>query len=163
MAFTRFHDDKNRIIKQLQESTDVGRYMLNVPGNMGTTPCFVNDPHIRMDKWGANLRTNKTNLESDLLGLTRTINRDCESMNLYTNYTEASSSIEYPTCGDATNQSRATHPAWEYRDLEQPRWENPLLNPQINLEPQFKTNVSTRILAKDKHSPIIPCINKDKK
>ena len=29
----RFHDDPCRINKQLQESTDPGRYMLNVPGS----------------------------------------------------------------------------------------------------------------------------------
>ena len=32
MAFTRFHDDKCRVEKQLQEMTDQGRYMLDVPG-----------------------------------------------------------------------------------------------------------------------------------
>ena len=33
MSFTRFHDDPARIQKQLQESTDQGNYMINVPGN----------------------------------------------------------------------------------------------------------------------------------
>ena len=51
MAFTRFHDDEARVEKQLQESTGPGRYMLNVPGN-GTHPCFMEDPFVRLDKWG---------------------------------------------------------------------------------------------------------------
>ena len=33
MSFTRFHDDPCRMLKQLQESTDIGFYHLNVPGN----------------------------------------------------------------------------------------------------------------------------------
>ena len=65
MAFTRFHDDKARVEKQLQESTGPGRYMLNVPGN-GTQPHFMEDPFIRLDKWGANLRTNTVKLDSIL-------------------------------------------------------------------------------------------------
>ena len=66
MAFTRFHDDPCRIKKQLQESTGAGRYMLNKPG-WGANPCFMDDPYIRMEQWGANLQTNTINLESDLI------------------------------------------------------------------------------------------------
>ena len=33
MAFTRFHDDPVRIIKELDIATYSGRYALNVPGN----------------------------------------------------------------------------------------------------------------------------------
>ena len=36
MSFTRFHDDPCRIEKQMQESTGLGKYMLNVPGNGNT-------------------------------------------------------------------------------------------------------------------------------
>ena len=61
MAFTRFHDDPDRIRKELQQSTDPGRWIMNVPGN-GESPCFVDDPYIRIQKWGANLRTNTINL-----------------------------------------------------------------------------------------------------
>lgn len=54
MSFTRFNDDPCRIKKQLQESTGTGRYMLNKPG-WGASPCFMDDPHIRMEQRGANL------------------------------------------------------------------------------------------------------------
>ena len=56
MAFTRFHDDPCRIKKQLQESTGPGLFMIDVPGN-GLNPCFMEDPFVRMQKWGANLQT----------------------------------------------------------------------------------------------------------
>ena len=75
MSFTRFHDDPARIEKQLQESTEQGEYMLNVPGN-GPKPCYIEDPYIRMQKWGANLQTNSVQLECELKGMTRMYSRD---------------------------------------------------------------------------------------
>ena len=53
MSFTRFHDDKCRMQKQMQEQTYTGRYMLNVPGN-GINMPFAEDPFMRLQKWGAN-------------------------------------------------------------------------------------------------------------
>ena len=38
MAFTRFNYDDCRTKKQLQQQTDPGRWILNVPGN-GANPC----------------------------------------------------------------------------------------------------------------------------
>ena len=70
MAFTRFHDDPCRIQKYLEETTSIGNYEINTPGN-GDKPFFISDPYLRMQKWGANLSENKTELESDLMGITR--------------------------------------------------------------------------------------------
>jgi hypothetical protein len=75
MAFTRFHDDPCRIIKQVQESTDPGSYYLNVPGN-GLKPHYLNNSFVRLEKWGGNLSDNPVALESDLRGLTRKLTRD---------------------------------------------------------------------------------------
>ena len=63
MSFTRFHDDEQRIAQQMKEMTYQGRYQLNVPGPGSKMP-FQEDTQIRMQKWGANLRTNTTNLEA---------------------------------------------------------------------------------------------------
>ena len=76
MAFTRFNYDPCRTTKQQQQATDPGRWILNVPGN-GLNPCYMEDPHIRIQKWAGNLRTNTINLESDLLGVNRRASRDC--------------------------------------------------------------------------------------
>jgi len=148
MAFTRFHDDDCRIRKQLQESTDQGRWMLNVPGN-GDKPPFIEDPQFRIQKWGANLHTNSIDLESSLLGYNRTINKDCLE-NVYTKYNVPNKPISYPSNKIlTTEQSRATDPAWMYRDLEQVDWYYPPLNPQENTCFPFQSNLSTRILEKD--------------
>ncbi len=148
MAFTRFHDDPCRINKQLQESTGIGRYMLNVPGN-GSKPLYMDDPFIRMQKWGGNLMTNTINLESDLFGLSRNINRDDIKTNDYILNAVKTEKQEYKSVNPYTDQSRATHPAWEYRDLEQQNWSILPLNPQENTCFTFQNNLSTRILEKD--------------
>lgn len=150
MAFTRFHDDPCRIVKQLQESTGLGRYQLNVPGN-GDQPCYMEDPFIRMQKWGGNLMTNTVNVESDLFGMTRSANRDYLNQNNYVKKAVQTESVAYPTCQPGTDQSRATHPAWLSRDLEQVNWYILPLNPQENTCMRFENNVSTRIMDKDSY------------
>ena len=150
MAFTRFHDDPCRIKKDLQELTGLGRYMLNVPGN-GINMPFMEDPYIRMQKWGSNLMTNTVNLESDLMGLTRSSNRDCIKENSYIAHEVKTKKIEYPTVQPITDQTRATHPAWTYRDLEQVDWYTLPLDPQENVCLSFQNNLSTRLLEKDKY------------
>lgn len=147
MAFTRFHDDPCRINKQLQESTGLGRYMLNVPGN-GSKPLYMDDPFIRMQKWGGNLMTNTVNLESDLFGLSRLLNRD-DITNEYRLHSAQTEKQTYQSATPYTDQSRATHPAWEFRDLEQTKWSILPLDPQKNTCYTFQNNLSTRILEKD--------------
>jgi hypothetical protein len=138
--------------------TGLGRYMLNVPGN-GDTPCFIEDPFIRMQKWGANLMTNTRNLESDLLGLTRASSRDCESENEYKTRAVNTSKINYPSCESTiTDQSRATHPAWMSRDLEQVNWYALPLNPQENTCMRFQNNLNTRNLERNNHTTQVPCL-----
>ena len=158
MAFTRFHYDECREIKQLQEATGLGRYMLNVPGNGGDKPALSQDPFNRAQKWGANLRTNTTNLESDLMGLTRNLNRDTLK-NEYKEKSVSSSAISYPEMAPITDQSRTTHPAWEVRDAEQVNWGILQFNPQENTCIPFQNNLSTRIVEKNEFIPKYPCVN----
>jgi hypothetical protein len=150
MAFTRFKYDESRTKKELQQSTDGGRWILNVPGN-GENPCYMEDPQIIIQKWGGNLRTNAVNLESELRGINKVVTRDCINDSSSTrDYIDESKEITYPTCNNLfTEQSRATNPAWWYRDIEQVDWQFPLLNPQSNTSVPFLNNINTRILEKD--------------
>jgi hypothetical protein len=153
MAFTRFKYDDCRTKKSLQQATDPGRWILNVPGN-GDSPFYMEDPQIIPQKWGANLRTNTINLESDLRGVNRDLSRDCLGKNEYQIYNVPNESIQYKSCNQlTTEQSRATNPAWWYRDLEQANWQYPPLNPQVNTALPFQNNLSTRILEKDYFTP----------
>jgi hypothetical protein len=147
MAFARFHDDLYRIKAQAQDSSFSGRYNLDVPGPGVNLP-FFEDPHLRIQRWGANLQTNTIGLENDLFGLTKKLN--CDSMESdYKNFAATSSTVSYPIANPTVEESRASHPAWMYRDLEHPRWELPWTNPQANIEKQFHDNIQTRILEKD--------------
>lgn len=152
MAFTRFHDDPIRIQKRLEESTFQGRYQLDRPGPGVNLP-FHEDPNLRLQSWGANLHLNTVALESDLRGMTRKLNKDNSQQNDYKKYSVKTTNMAiYPTVNPFVQESRASDPAWMYRDLEQSKWESPLLDPQQNTEIPFLHNVHTRILEKDNYS-----------
>jgi hypothetical protein len=149
MANTRFNYDPCRTKKSLQQATGPSRYILNVPGN-GDRPCFMADPQIIIQKWGANLQTNSINLESELLGISKKLGKDCLGKDEYVNYNVPSGRVEYPICTTLyTEQSRAIAPAWMVRDAEQVDWYYPPLNPQENTCLPFQNNLSTRIIHKD--------------
>lgn len=156
MSFTRFHDDKHRIKKQVEESIYSGDYFINTPGPGVDLP-YMEDPQIRLQKWGGNLRNNSTNIENDLRGLTRRMNKD-ELTYEYKKTEPNSSLMNYRNASPIVDESRATHPAWMYKDLEQTRWEHPFLNPQNNWNKPFDDNLQSRILEKDLHMPKIPTV-----
>ncbi len=72
MAFTRYNYDSLRTQKKLQQSTGTCRYMLNVPGPF-SEHCYMQDPQIRIQKFGANLMTvrdgHPIDIDSDLKGV----------------------------------------------------------------------------------------------
>ena len=163
MAFTRFHDDPCRIQKYLEESTNIGNYNMNVPGN-GLTPSFFNDPFVKIQKWGANLSQNKTDLESELFTLHRKLNRDTIKENNYVDYLNNNNVYQqnsYSTNdNEITGQSRSTNPAWIHRETNNFNVENNSynvpnnfnylhMNPQENISIPFQNNISSRILQKD--------------
>jgi hypothetical protein len=152
MACSRYSNDKNRIEKSNAISTFAGRYTLDVPGP-GDNMAFNADPHLRIQKWGANFRENMMDINSDLRGLTRPLNRDLPEINCYKKYSAHSTKISYDETNYVTDDSRATNPAWTYRDIEMNRWEQPFLNPLDKLEKPFYNNLNTRILEKDYFKP----------
>jgi len=164
MSFTRFNYDECRIKKNLQQSTGSGRYILNTPG-CGDKPVVFDDPQIRMQKWGGNLRKvyNSTaiDIHSDLLGITRPINnKDCRDISFPFKGVVKSVKQSFPSVKKAiTSESRVTHPAWMYRSMKQTR-EYPLfLNPTENSIIPFERNLNTRLLERDNFIPKIPNLN----
>jgi hypothetical protein len=159
MAFTRFHDDPARISKQLQQQTDPGRWIIDVPGN-GDKPCFALDPYIIPQKWGGNMWTNSIDIHSSLLGIDKRVNRDCLEQHKYKRQTVYSSPIDYPICDTflTTEQSRATMPAWTARDLPQNHAYILPNNPQAHTEMPFKSYIDTRILEKNNFKREFECV-----
>ena len=144
MSFTRGYDDTCRVRERLVNMTAQGRYNVDVPGN-GPEPFYMEDPAIRLQKWGGNLRTNCTNLESTLRGLGTPLSSDCIAE---TKSLAASKPISYPTCCAWSDESRATHPAWMYRDLEQAQFQWLHFDPQRNAERHWKIGENTREAAR---------------
>ena len=146
MSNTRFNDDPARIKKQLQESTGLFRYQLNAPGPGVDTP-FFEDPHVRIQKWGANLSNNTTDLESDLRGINRKLARGTAE---YKSMTPSTYTRQYGTQSAFVDETRASLPAWTLRDLEQPRWTTSFHDVQSKTETPFANQESTRIQQKMK-------------
>ena len=154
--FTRRFDDPCRIVKDNQITTEPGRYMLDTPGN-GSKPFYMEDPQIIPQKWAGNLLTHSVDIQSSMLGLDKTVNRDC----LITTGSNCgrplkpeiiARPIDYPTSRAlTTDQSRATDPAWMVRDMDQ-SYRTPLMsNWQSNdrIFQQFQYDSSSRIAEKD--------------
>jgi hypothetical protein len=167
MSFTRFRDDPDRIKKQLQQSTDVGRYTLNVPGP-GDKPLYMEDPYVRAQMWAGNIMTNSIDVETELFGLSRKLNRDsADNFHHDERASVASRTNEIIQCpvrgGSSVEQSRATHPAWMLRDVEQDNWKMLHFDPQENVFVPFMNNLNTRIIEKDRFVPqsTIPGLSDD--
>jgi hypothetical protein len=152
MACSRYHNDICRIEKRNSISTYGGRYALDTPGPGADAP-FIADPHMRAAKWGANFCNNMMDINSDLRGLTRPLNRDLPDYNSHVKQGVKPSQITYGDRNYITDESRATLPAWTFRDIEINRWETPLLNPLDQLEKPFHHNLNTRILERDYFVP----------
>lgn len=152
MALTSIRNEPCRIRKELQQLTDIGRYQIVTPGP-GANVGFVEDPHIRLQKWGANLRTNTINTESDLMGLTRSLTRDCEPLNNYETRKINNEHLNYSTIAPNTQETRAENPAWTLLDQHNMRWDFPLINPQdhIKKSPSAYGGTSSRIQQKNSY------------
>ena len=149
MAFTRTKYDDCRIIKQFQQSTDPGRWTMNVPGN-GINMPLMEDPHIRIQKWGANLSASPVALEDALMGRDQILGKgDATRM---TNIDGFSSYVsQYPSNQSlTTDQSRATHPAFLHRETTRSHLHFPLQDPQSNISQ--RNSVGTRMAARDVHT-----------
>lgn len=145
MAFTRFSSDKDVIQKRLCEATFSGIYQLNTPGN-GLNMPYIDDTHIRLQKWGANLQARSFNVENELRGATRKLGSDYQ---LYNKKPIDSSTKNYSDGSFYVDESRASCPAWLFRDMTQHRAHILDKNPQYNVFLSFENNQATRILEKD--------------
>jgi hypothetical protein len=168
MASTRRRDDLYQRKLQAEASAALGKYQLNVPGP-GTNLPFWEDPHIRLQKWGANMMTHTIAVEDDLLGKTKPINYRAGDLKTYQETAVETRPLSFPTMQPFVEETRASHPAWMYKDLAQSNWSFPLLNPQyapgeympgtFGLGRGIVENVSTRILERDYNKGTIPVVD----
>ena len=152
MSFTRIYDDEVRVKKYLQETTDQGKYMLNTPGQ-GMNPDFMEDPHFRLEGWAGNLAENAVDLESDLMCLTRNLNRDEIPKNAHLNHSVKKVEREMSRINSTTtDQTLVTHPTWWHREERQYRPQHLFYNPQDHSISEFSSNISSRTEQKRDHN-----------
>jgi hypothetical protein len=130
--------------------TNEGRYQLDVP-KWKNTQQFIEDPHVRVQKIEANKYDNRVDIENSMLGYTKPLSRDYLLKDEYVKFTPKVDPPRYDNyikC--VTDETRATLPAFLFRDLEVDRFETPFINPQNDIERNFNWNVNTRIIEKDR-------------
>lgn len=159
MSNTRFNYEPCRSQKKIKESTDPCKYILEKPGP-GCNSCYVEDPHIRLQSFGGNLRnggaTPFTDIASDLRGLTRPLTKDClphEKFQVTTTKRNVSENNQV-----FSDESRATHPAWMYRETEHDRWYPLFYKPEDHAVQPFAYYLNSTNEARDNFKPKQPCM-----
>lgn len=154
MSFTRFNYDQARTFKKMQESTGPGRYLLNTPDVIPKgedVPLYCDDPHIRLQGWGGNLRktdnyNNTIDIDSYLLGYYNFNTKDYKpNPNINTNIEKTKNTAQF------TDESRATNPPREYKVVEVDRFNYLYEDPQRHYNIPFLNNVDSRELAKKEY------------
>lgn len=135
MAFTKYHYDDVRINKQYQESIYECSYQLNTPQ---INVSYINNPEIRLQRWGNNLRTNSCNIESNLRGLSQRLDRDNSKNEMCVNLNKLKQSNETFNISDTLR----THPAWKYREKQMYRCNVLLDDPQRHAIEPFDRNLN---------------------
>jgi hypothetical protein len=136
---TGIRSDGARIRKDLEMSTFEGRYQLNAPGP-GVHVGFIEDPHIRLQRWGCNLYHDRVAIENDLSNRTSHSTSGYRPMSRHMN----------PAQNVPTVSSRSTLPAFVFRDKEVLRQPLSMIAAHSNDGPQ---STSSRLLPKTKNRP----------
>lgn len=148
---TSYKNDPARLSKHVEESIYPGQYRMNVPGQGQDLP-FQDEPRLRLAKWGANRVRDLSDLESDLLGLTRSAHKGDTDGYEKTRVSGGGEAGVYGRADPFVADTRASHPAFLYRQAEtsQYRWAYPQINPQsTGVEYMFQRDRQTRILERD--------------
>lgn len=150
MAFTRFKYDDCRTEDRIKQSSGPMRYILSVPGP-GSNTNLISDPYIRLQKYGANIRNNPVDVNSDLLGLTRNLTLDCCDYKKYQVKSKPMFAQNYNY--SLTNQPRESQTLYEVKEKQHDNFDYLFWNPEVhaNLMIPFENNLSSRIVEKDKY------------
>jgi hypothetical protein len=138
--FTRRFDDPEHIEQNLRQQTMQPMWNLDVP--FTTQLCFPMDPQIIPQKFGNNLYTNCTDIQSTLLGYNAKLNRDCITATPGPALNSIGTPILFPNCSSflTVEESRAVMPAWELRDMPSSKTTN-MIFPPTNVPPHVRTFV----------------------
>lgn len=151
MSFTRFHDDESRIIKTNMETTAMNDYVFNVPGNSNAPSIYYEDPHLTMQKTGVPLYHNMVSVENQLKGLNMPVSRDRHTHQEFMPLYQLKSTVENHD-EEVSDETRTSHPVFQYRELGTYQQSFLFHDPQKNVEIPFRNNLDTNILEKDHYN-----------
>jgi hypothetical protein len=178
MSFTRPRQDTCSYRHELSQTIGPGEYQLAKP--YPCNPCFVNDPHIRMQRFGASLSKNTSliDIDSEMIGINRKFSK-CPELNYiptcvtnqygganpggYINKSNGAVNIDcnvvhFPevNCFEPVEDTRLSNPPSTLRGTGVNRWEWLCRNPQERIHMPFDNNINNRLVVKDNHRPCIP-------
>jgi hypothetical protein len=178
MSFTRPRQDTCSYRQELSQTVGPGEYQLAKPAPCN--PCFVNDPHIRMQRFGASLSKNTSliDIDSEMIGINRKFSKcpelkyipKCNVSNFgganpggYSNVNNGAVDVDCnlmhfkeENCFEPVEDTRLSNPPATLRGTGINRWEWLCRNPQERVLLPFDTNINNRLVVRDNHRPCIP-------
>lgn len=179
MSFTRPNHDMCAYRHTLKETIAPGEYQLAKP--YPCNPCFVKDPHIRMQRFGASLSKNTSmiDIDSEMIGISRKLSKCPERKYIpasdangycganiggqFANGNNGAIDMDYQlmhfpdeNCFEPVEDTRLSNPPCTLRGTGINRWEWLCRNPQERVEVPFDFNINNRLVVKDNHRPCIP-------
>lgn len=160
MSFTKLPYDSCAYTKDLQESEDVGKYMLNTPKNDCGENCFHPSPHIRLDKKNIGMCKNKSivDVHSELLGLNMKLSECPSKRTIDPLYCENAFLKDCENTFLSAEETKISNPPGTLRGTGWNRWEWLCSNPQDNAIVPFETNIQNKTIVKDNHRPCLPTL-----
>jgi hypothetical protein len=157
MSFNRASYDACSYTHTLNESTGIGRYLLETPRN-DCNGCFPEDPAVRLQGLGGAKCKNSAliDVDSELIGIRRPYSR-CPTGKHRPDDPPMCEQTMPPACSWAGSEdTRLSNPPCTLRSTGWNRWEWLARDPQAHAIVNFPTNINNRILVKDNHRPCIP-------
>lgn len=169
MAYTRKIYDENSYKKELQESTEPGRYSLLEDSTYNNQTCFQETPEIHsgLGQFRISQQNDMVNAESDLFNLIRKDSKDPKQHYPYIKK-EYSNPPKIETC-TSTDLSRK-YPLLEApvfkreQSIHVPRFESLCLNPQDMSRIRSNTYIglNSRLFFRDNHKTKKPVLKEQK-
>lgn len=161
MSQSRINQDTEVYRHHIDQSVGPGYYHLEVPP-VACDDCYPQAPQVRLQLSGDSRvhRDQLMDVSSDLLGITRKLSKDPNTM--YKPTDPKPTLLHFKDCsGVPPEDTRLSNPPCTLRGTGINRWEWLCQDPQEHLEMPFEHNISNRLLAKDHHRPIIPELRED--
>jgi hypothetical protein len=178
MSFTRPSSDTCSYRHELAQTIGPGEYQLAKP--YPCNPCFVSDPHIRLQRFGASVSQNTSmiDIDSEMIGITRKFS-NCPELKYIPKCDPSKfgganpgafqkvnnsavdvdcSLMNFPdqNCFEPVEDTRLSNPPCTLRGTGINRWEWLCRNPQERVQVPFDFNINNRLVVKDNHRPCIP-------